>query len=69
MEKKEKTIDEIFAALEEVLTSLESEEISLEDSFQRYESGIKLIKSCNEKIEQVEKQIMVLSENGGDHDF
>lgn len=69
MGKKEKSIEEIFTELEDVIKNLESGEISLEDSFKFYESGIKLIKSCNEKIEQVEKQIVVLSEDGGSHDF
>lgn len=59
------TIEETLGQLEEVLTKLESGESTLEESFQLYESGLKLVKSCNNKIDKVEKQIIVLSEDGG----
>lgn len=62
--KKEKTIEETFAELEELIKKLESGECSLEESFRHYETGMKLVKSCNEKIDNVEKKIIVLEENG-----
>ena len=34
---------------------------SLEEAFADYEEGMKLVKSCNEKIEMIEKRILVLS--------
>lgn len=57
------TIEETFAALDDLIDRLESGRGSLEDAFRNYETGMKLIKSCNEKIEKIEKQILVL--NGG----
>jgi exodeoxyribonuclease VII small subunit len=63
-EKKEKTIEETFGELEEIIKKLESGESSLEESFQYYENGMKLVKSCSDKIDKVEKKIMVLEENG-----
>ncbi len=63
---EELTIEETFEALEEVLNQMEAQEISLEESFSCYEKGMKLIKYCNDKIDKVEKQIMVLSEEQGD---
>jgi len=62
--KKEQTIEETFAQLEEIIRKLESGESSLEEAFQHYEIGMKLVKSCNEKIDKVEKKIIVLQENG-----
>ncbi len=62
--KKEKTIEETFTELEELIKKLESGESSLEESFQYYETGMRLVKSCNEKIDKVEKKIIVLEENG-----
>ena len=62
--KKEQTIEETFAQLEEIIRKLESGESSLEEAFQHYEIGMKLVKSCNEKIDKVEKKIIVLEENG-----
>jgi len=55
------TIEETFAALDDLIDKLESGRGSLEDAFKNYEKGMKLVKSCNEKIEKIEKQILVLS--------
>ena len=51
------TIEETFAALDDLIGRLEGGKGSLEDAFKNYEEGMRLVKSCNEKIE---KQIMVL---------
>ena len=48
--KKEKSVEETFQELEEIIRKLESGESSLEESFKYYEAGMKLVKSCNEKI-------------------
>ena len=45
------------------------EEASLEKSFQMYHQGMELLKTCNEKIDQVEKRIQMLDEEGRLHDF
>lgn len=58
----ELSIEEIFGQLDEVIEKLSDGEISLEDSFKYYESGMKLVKNCGEKIDKVEKQIIVLNE-------
>ena len=63
-QEKELSIDETFVRLEEVLKKLEEGECSLEDSFRYYEEGMKLVKSCHDKIDQVEKQIQVLGGEG-----
>lgn len=60
----EKTIEETFAELDEIMEKLESSETSLEESFACYEAGIKLVKACGEKIDLVEKQMIILQ--GGD---
>lgn len=37
---------------------------SLEDAFYTYEKGMKKLKECNDKIEKVEKQMLVLNGQG-----
>lgn len=64
------TIEETFAALDALIDQLESGKGSLEDAFKNYEEGMKLVKSCNEKIEKIEKQILVLNgEPMGDGEY
>ncbi len=64
--KEEITIEETFDQLEEVIKQMEAKEISLEESFACYERGMKLVKACNDKLDKVEKQIIVLSEEQDD---
>ncbi len=70
--RKQMNVEETFAALDRIIGKLEKGDGSLEDAFADYEEGMKLVKSCNEKIETIEKKILVLSgdqteekENGG----
>lgn len=69
MAKQVKTLETSFEELNNIITQLEKNEISLEDSFQLYNNGIKLIKYCNDSIDKVEKKIIVLNENGEDNEL
>ena len=44
-EQKEQTLEEIFKEMEGLLEALESREISLEDSFEKYKEGMELLKA------------------------
>ena len=55
------SVEETFEELDALIDRLESGEGSLEDAFKNYEQGMKLVKSCNDKIDAIEKQVMVLS--------
>lgn len=63
-QETELTIEKTFEKLEKILLMLEREEGSLEDSFRCFEQGMKLVRQCSSQIDQVEKQIFVLSEDG-----
>lgn len=58
--KQDQSIEEIFARLDELLEKLEASDTSLEESFACYEAGMKLVKACSDKIDKVEKQMMIL---------
>ncbi|MBO4987747.1 MAG: exodeoxyribonuclease VII small subunit [Lachnospiraceae bacterium] len=62
--KDERTLQEMLKTLDEQIRALESEDISLEDSFGIYEQGMKLIKECNDKIDRVEKKVLELNADG-----
>ena len=63
-EKEERNLQEMLKTLDEQIRALESEDISLEDSFLIYEQGMKLIKECNDKIDHVEKKVLELNAEG-----
>ena len=62
--KEGRTLQEMLKTLDEQIRALESEDISLEDSFVVYEQGMKLIKECNDKIDRVEKKVLELNADG-----
>lgn len=68
-EQKEQTLEEIFGEMEGLLEALESREISLEDSFEKYKEGMALLKVAGEKIDTVEKAMLVLNDQGEADEF
>lgn len=62
--KEELTLEEMLYSLDEHIQELESGDISLEQSFQVYEKGMRLLKECNEKIDLVEKKVLELNADG-----
>ncbi|RMG09168.1 MAG: exodeoxyribonuclease VII small subunit [Planctomycetota bacterium] len=55
------SFEERFAALEAILTELESGELSLEDSLRRYEEGVKTLRACREVLRQAEQRMEELT--------
>lgn len=68
-ENREETLEELFEKIDGVLGVLEDRETTLEDSFTAYEQGIRYLKACNDKIDRVEKQMLVINESGGLDEF
>lgn len=60
------SVEEGFSLLEESVQKLSDESISLEDSFKEFEKGMKILKEVNRKIDRVEKQVKVITEEGMD---
>lgn len=63
-DKTTKTIEETMEELDTIIEKMEDRESSLEESFSYFERGMRLVKECSSRIDKVEKQIMVLSEEG-----
>ena len=65
----EQSLETVFEQLDEIVEQLEAEDVSLEDSFGLYHKGMDLLKVCNEKIDTIEKKMIMLDENGEEHEF
>ncbi len=48
--------------LEKIVSELESGNLSLEESLEKYKKGIELVKKCNTIIENAEKEVQKLTE-------
>lgn len=55
--------------IEDILEKMDEKEISLEDSFLLYEEGMKKLKMCNDRIDQVEKKMLMINEEGNLEEF
>lgn len=64
MAEKDLKLEEAFEKLDRIIEELEKPDISLEDSFALYQEGMKLLKACNDSIDKVEKELIILSESG-----
>lgn len=56
-------IEETFETIEGILTTLEDKNTSLDEAFNEYEKGMKLIKECSDSLDRVEKKIQVIRED------
>ena len=52
------TLEAAFGKLDQMLETLESSDVSLEDSFRLYKEGMELLNECSQKIDRVEKKML-----------
>ena len=62
--KEDMNFEDAMKALEQIANELENGELSLEQSVDKFEEGIKISKKCNEILEKAEKKISILIKNG-----
>ena len=63
--KEEKlSLEEALGKLDETIAKLQSEGVSLEESFELYKQGMDYVKFCTETIDQVEKKVLMLNQEG-----
>ena len=66
---QELSLEASLEQLEQVMEELGSPELSLEESFIKYKQGMDLLLKCNQAIDKVEKELMILEENGISDEF
>lgn len=70
METEKKTsIEERFQSIEEIINQMEQGKSSLDESFELYKTGLEEIKKANTMLEDMEKAMLVLTEDGNLEEF
>lgn len=71
MSKKEDIkFEDKIKELESIINELESGEIDLESSIEKYTKAMKLVHECDEKLKNIEEQVnKIVKENGELEDF
>lgn len=64
MNQENNSLEANFAKLEQEIEKLEAQDVTLEEAFAAYSAGMKLLKECNDQIDQVEKKVLKLSADG-----
>lgn len=57
--------EEALEELEALVTSMEEGELSLEESLQTFEKGIKLTRECQSALKKAEQKVQVLLDDSG----
>lgn len=60
MAENEKKLETALGELNEIISKMDRPDLPLEESFELYSQGIKLVEFCNDKIDKVEKEIKIL---------
>lgn len=55
-------IQDNFEQLEDIISKMQSDRITLEQSFELYNKGLSLVQDCNNQIDKIEKQIKIIEE-------
>ena len=63
-EQQEPSLEETFQELSSIIEKMQKREVTLEESFSLYEQGIRRLKLCNDKIDNVEKKMLLLKQQG-----
>lgn len=68
--EKEVKFEEKLKELETIINELESGEIDLDLSIEKYTEAMKLVKQCDEKLKNAEEKVnKIVTENGNLEDF
>lgn len=63
-DNKEINFEDTMKKLENIANELEKGDLDLDTSVSKFEEGMKLSKKCNEILENAEKRISILINNG-----
>ena len=63
MAAKAKRFEEEVKDLEAIVNQIDSGELTLEESISAFERGVALVKSLNQKLDEVERKVELLTRN------
>ena len=57
-----KTLEASMAELDNIIKAMEDQNISLEQSFSLYKKGVSELKACQNMVDEIEKELIILEE-------
>ena len=63
------SLEEHFECIEELIKQMETGDVSLYMSFELYKKGLEEIKAANTMLDEMEKAMLILNEDGSLEEF
>ena len=63
------SLEERFEHIEEIIEKMETGDITLDKSFELYKNGLEEIKAANAMLDDIEKAMLVMNEDGSLEEF
>lgn len=68
-DQKNLSFESAMIELEELVTKIETGNLSLEDSLKEFENGIKLSRVCQTALKDAENRVKILTDDNEEQDF
>lgn len=68
-EKENISLEERFDRIEDIIQKMETGDVSLDMSFELYKDGLEEIKAANAMLDNMEKAMLILNEDGTLEEF
>ena len=68
-DNKNFSLEERFEHIEEIIDQMEAGDVSLDASFELYKNGLEEIKAANAILDDMEKAMLVMNEDGSLEEF
>ena len=67
--EKSVSLEERFEKIENIIGQMEQADVSLDKSFELYKNGLEEIKEANAMLDDMEKAMLILNEDGSLEEF
>jgi len=67
--EKTVSLEERFEHIEEIIEKMETGDVSLDQSFELYKNGLEEIKAAYAMLDDIEKAMLVMNEDGSLEEF
>lgn len=67
--EKQVSLEERFGHIEEIIEKMETGDITLDQSFDLYKNGLEEIKAANAMLDEIEKAMLIMNEDGSLEEF
>jgi len=67
--EKQVSLAERYGHIEEIIEKMETGDITLDQSFELYKNGLEEIKAANAMLDEIEKAMLIMNEDGSLEEF